>query len=65
MTEDIAEQIKYNHRNLVGGKIVDYKRINGLSILIIEKTMEFETFYYEVQLSKVQSYNYMPTKLYG
>ena len=42
---------------LVGGKVVDSKIVDGVSILIIEKTahtlLATETFYYEIKLKDV------------
>ena len=39
-----------NMINLVGGKIIDHKLVDGLPVLIVEKTIGNETFYYEIQV---------------
>ena len=41
---------KYTIANLVGGKIIDHKLVEGIPVLIVEKTIGNETFYYEIQV---------------
>ena len=35
---------------MVGGKVVDSKVIDGKAFIIIEKSTDTETFYYEVEM---------------
>jgi len=37
-------------KQMVGGKVVDSKVVNGRTFIIIEKSTEIETFYYEVEM---------------
>ncbi len=36
---------------MVGGKVVDSKVVDGKTFIIIEKSTETETFYYEVEMA--------------
>ena len=38
------------YKQIIGGKIIDCKVVEGIPILIIEKTVGNEIFYYEIQV---------------